>query len=291
MALALHVFSAIEQGVATLGTVTVADERWAWVSLALVPEIAGNARRYHDLLRLGPPADLFETSRRALAGDVGEETARGVAGFDWRQAARQQAGAAARCGARLVLLGDPEYPAAAPPDRPAAAVSPGAGRDPPRGRARHGHRRLAPRDALRAADGRAAGRGPGWPRGDRRERPGAGGGHGRPPGSPRRRGPDAGRPGLWRGRGVSPRERRPGGRGRRRPAPWCRSSRWGRPRCPTTSRRGTGSSPVSRWAPWSSRPRSGAGPSSRRAWRESSAGRSTRCPGTSRPPGARARTA
>ena len=115
MALALHVFSAIEQGVTTLGTVTVADERWAWVSLALVPEVAGNARRYHDLLRLGPPADLFETSRRALAGDVGEETARGVTGFDWRQAARQQAAAAARCGARLVLLGDPEYPASLRP--------------------------------------------------------------------------------------------------------------------------------------------------------------------------------
>ncbi len=115
MALALHMFSAIEHGVATLGTVTVADERWAWVSLALVPEVTGNARRYHDLLRLGPPADLFQTSRRALAGDVGEETARGVAGFDWRQAARQQAAVAARCGARLVLLGDSEYPASLRP--------------------------------------------------------------------------------------------------------------------------------------------------------------------------------
>ncbi len=110
MAFALHVFSAIERGVTTLGTVTMADERWAWVSLALVPEVAGNSRRYHDLLRLGPPADLFGTSGRALAAEVGEETARGVTGFDWRQAARQQAAAAARCGARLVLLGDPEYP-------------------------------------------------------------------------------------------------------------------------------------------------------------------------------------
>jgi DNA processing protein len=115
MALALHVFSAIEQGMTTLGTVTVADERWAWVSLALVPEVVGNARRYHDLLRLGSPADLFETPRRALAGDVGEETARGVTGFDWRQAARQQAAAAARCDARLVLLADPEYPASLRP--------------------------------------------------------------------------------------------------------------------------------------------------------------------------------
>lgn len=115
MALALHVFSAIEQGVATLGTVTVADERWAWVSLALVPGVTGNAQRYHDLLRLGRPADLFERSRRALAADTGEETARGIAGFDWRLAARRQAEAAARCGARLVLLGDPEYPAALRP--------------------------------------------------------------------------------------------------------------------------------------------------------------------------------
>jgi DNA processing protein len=115
MALALHMFSAIEHDVATLGTVTEADERWAWVSLALVPEVAGNAQRYHDLLRLGPPADLFRMSRRALAGNVGEETARAVAGFDWRQAARQQAAAAARCGARLVLLGDPDYPASLRP--------------------------------------------------------------------------------------------------------------------------------------------------------------------------------
>jgi DNA processing protein len=34
-----------------------------------------------------------------------------VTGFDWRRAARGQAEAAARCRARLVLLGDPEYPA------------------------------------------------------------------------------------------------------------------------------------------------------------------------------------
>jgi DNA processing protein len=115
MAFALHVFSAIERGVTTLGTVTMADERWAWVSLALVPEVAGNSRRYHDLLRLGPPADLFGASGRALAAEVGEETARGVTGFDWRQAARQQAAAAARCGARLVLLGEPEYPASLRP--------------------------------------------------------------------------------------------------------------------------------------------------------------------------------
>ena len=111
MAFALQMFSAIEHGVTTLGAVTMADERWAWVSLALVPEIGGNARRYHDLLSLGPPAALFETPRQTLASSVGEETARGVAGFDWRAAARRQAEVAARCGARLVLLEDREYPA------------------------------------------------------------------------------------------------------------------------------------------------------------------------------------
>ena len=110
MALALQMFSATESGVTALGAVTVPDERWAWVALALVPEVAGNARRYHDLLRLGPPAHLFGGSRRGLAGAVGAETALGIAGFDWRRTARQQAEAAARCDARLVLLGDPEYP-------------------------------------------------------------------------------------------------------------------------------------------------------------------------------------
>lgn len=112
MALALQMFSASEPGVTALEAVTVADERWAWVSLAMVREVVANARRYHDLLRLGPPAEVFRTSRRALAGSVGEEAATVVAGFDWRRAARQQAGAAARCEARLVLLEDAEYPPA-----------------------------------------------------------------------------------------------------------------------------------------------------------------------------------
>lgn len=110
MALALHMFSAIEPGVAALEAVTMPDERWAWVALALVPEVQGNALRYHDLLRLGSPANLFETSRRTLAGAAGEKIAAAVAGFDWRRSARRQAEAAARCDARLVLLGDPEYP-------------------------------------------------------------------------------------------------------------------------------------------------------------------------------------
>jgi DNA processing protein len=110
MALALQMFSASEQGVTALEAVTVADERWAWVSLGLVQEVAANARRYHDLLRLGPPAEVFRASRRALADSVGEAAATAVTGFDWRRAAHQQAAAAARCAARLVLLEDAEYP-------------------------------------------------------------------------------------------------------------------------------------------------------------------------------------
>jgi DNA processing protein len=110
MALALQMFSASELGVTALEAVTVADERWAWVSLGLVQEVAANARRYHDLLRLGPPAAVFRASRRALAGSVGEAAASAVRGFDWRRAADRQATAAARCEARLVLLEDAEYP-------------------------------------------------------------------------------------------------------------------------------------------------------------------------------------
>jgi DNA processing protein len=111
MALALHVFSAIEPAVATLEPVTVPDERWAWVALAMVPGVMGNDRRYHDLLSLGLPADILEASPRALAEVAGSRAAAAVGDFAWRRAARQQAEAATRCGAHLVLLGDPEYPA------------------------------------------------------------------------------------------------------------------------------------------------------------------------------------
>jgi DNA processing protein len=88
----------------------VADERWAWVALALVQDVAANARRYHDLLRMGPPAELFGASHKVLAGVVGEGAALAMASLDWQRAGRQQAAAADRCGARLVLLEDPEYP-------------------------------------------------------------------------------------------------------------------------------------------------------------------------------------
>src|SRR5262249_37732592 len=100
----------IEGGVVGPVTVMAPDERWAWVALAQVPAVAGNFRRYHDLLRLGAPVDTFRMARRVVASAVGEEAAESLAGFDWCRAAREQAGAAARVGARLVLLDDPEYP-------------------------------------------------------------------------------------------------------------------------------------------------------------------------------------
>ena len=110
MALALQMFSAIEHGVAALGTVRATDERWAWVALAQVPGITGNARRYHDLLGVGAPAEVFSKPRPVLAEIVGLEVAERVIAYDWRQAATEQAALAQRCGARLVLLPDAEYP-------------------------------------------------------------------------------------------------------------------------------------------------------------------------------------
>jgi DNA processing protein len=85
------------------------------VALAMVREVGQNTRRYHDLLRLGSPADVFRASRRTLTGAVGEEVATGIGALDWRRTAREQAAAAARCDARLVLLGDAEYPASLRP--------------------------------------------------------------------------------------------------------------------------------------------------------------------------------
>jgi DNA processing protein len=105
-------FSALElRDTARESVIGVPDERWAWVALALVPGVGGNARRYHDLLQLGTPADVFRTSRRLLASVVGETPAADIAGFDWQRVGDQQAGLAARCGASLVLLDDPGYPA------------------------------------------------------------------------------------------------------------------------------------------------------------------------------------
>jgi DNA processing protein len=91
---------------------SAAEERWAWVALAMVRTIGERARRYHDLLGLGSPADVFRASRRTLAGLVGDEAAADLVAFDWQRAMEAQAAAAARCDARLVLVGDGEYPAA-----------------------------------------------------------------------------------------------------------------------------------------------------------------------------------
>ncbi len=110
MALALHVFSAPEPIVTTLEAGPLTDERWAWVALALVRPVASRARAYHDLLQLGSPVEVFHASQRVLAGVVGEDAAAALRACDWRRVAREQAAAAARCGARLVLLDDPEYP-------------------------------------------------------------------------------------------------------------------------------------------------------------------------------------
>ncbi len=87
------------------------DERWAWVALALVPDVGWNARRYHDLLGIGTPAELFRASRRALAARVGDELATAVTGFDAKDAMARQRAAAEQGGARLLTLEDAEYPA------------------------------------------------------------------------------------------------------------------------------------------------------------------------------------
>ncbi|HEV8675041.1 MAG TPA: DNA-processing protein DprA [Methylomirabilota bacterium] len=87
-------------------------ERWAWVALALVPEVGWNARRYHELLAVGPPVELFRASRRALASKVGDELARAVIGFDARAASARQRAAAETSRARLITLDDADYPAA-----------------------------------------------------------------------------------------------------------------------------------------------------------------------------------
>jgi DNA processing protein len=110
MALALQMFSVAQHDVAAPEAATVTRERWAWVALAMVREVAGNARRYHDLLRLGSPAEIFRMPQRQLSASVGKDTALAVGAFDWHRAAREQAAAAEGCGVRLLLLEDEAYP-------------------------------------------------------------------------------------------------------------------------------------------------------------------------------------
>jgi DNA processing protein len=87
------------------------DDRWTWVALALVPELGWDARRYHDLLAVGRPPELFGASRAWLAARVGEHLAGRLTTCDAAAAIADQAAAAAACQARLVTLDDPEYPA------------------------------------------------------------------------------------------------------------------------------------------------------------------------------------
>jgi DNA processing protein len=96
------------------------DDRWTWVALALVPGVGFGTRRYHALLELGEPPELFRQSHARLAGSVGDEVAGAIRRFDVAGAAAGQAEAAARCGARLLTRGDAEYPAplAAIPEAP-----------------------------------------------------------------------------------------------------------------------------------------------------------------------------
>ena len=91
MALALQMFSGIESDVTAPGSTAAADERWAWVALAQVPGIIGNARRYHDLLTLGAPADVFSMPRPVLAEHIGARAAEELTTFNWREAAAAQA--------------------------------------------------------------------------------------------------------------------------------------------------------------------------------------------------------
>ena len=239
MALALHMFSVSEPIVANARG--GGDDRRAMgvggpgLGPPRSPAMPG---AYHDLLRLGSPADVFRASHRTLADVVGEE----VAAASWpstgdgRRASRRPrrrdagtAGLAERHGLSRL----------APADRPAAAVPAG-----PRQLCREdalavaivGSRRGSAY-GLRMAERLAADLGArgvtvvsGLARGRR---------HGGPPRGARRRRPDHRGPGLGRRRGVSPENRRLAPRSPR-PAPWSPSSRWARRRSRSISRRGTG---------------------------------------------------
>jgi DNA processing protein len=94
------------------GEEEMTDRRWAWVALALMPDVGRNARRYHDLLGVASPAELFGAPRRSLAGRLGEELAARLSRFDAASAAARQRAAAEASGAHLVTLEDEAYPAA-----------------------------------------------------------------------------------------------------------------------------------------------------------------------------------
>jgi DNA processing protein len=87
------------------------NERWAWVALAQVPDVGWNTQRYHQLLGVGSPAELFAMSPRTLGAKVGERLASAITRFDREGGVRRQRAAAEACGARLLTLEDAEYPA------------------------------------------------------------------------------------------------------------------------------------------------------------------------------------
>ncbi len=252
----------------------MADERWAWVSLAQVP---GDHRECAAVPR--PPRRRCgrPTSSRSpaalLAADVGEETAaERLAGLDWRRAARR-AGRVSRsaaapdwCSSRTPTTRPLLRPIDLPP--PFLLV---------RGELAPGRRAGGGRSSGRAAGqpvrppgGRAARRRPGRPRGDGGERPGPRRRHRRPSWGAST--PAAGRWRSWALAWTSciPPRTAPGAARWPGQAPWSPSSRWERPPCRITSRPGTASSRASPSAPWSSRRPSGAARSSRLAWPESS---------------------
>jgi len=97
-------------GLATWCMVRMMDDRWAWAALALAPGVGWDAVRYHRLLSLGSPAELFRASRRALAEKLGDQSAARLRDFDASGAMEGQRAAAERSEARLVTLEDAEYP-------------------------------------------------------------------------------------------------------------------------------------------------------------------------------------
>lgn len=87
------------------------DARWAWVALALVPEVGWSTRRYHDLLTVAEPARLFAMEGAELRARLGPAMAEALRRFDAAGHAARQEARGERAGARVVTLHDPDYPA------------------------------------------------------------------------------------------------------------------------------------------------------------------------------------